>query len=197
VGFKKVGERALMTNGFLTMLERSFEADGVVYQRTVVTHPGAVVIVPMIGVTKVVMVKQFRSSIEAHLLELPAGKRDVVGEDILVTADRELQEECGLKATRLVPLGSFLNSPGFTDEETHVVLALGLSVVESAPQSLEEAEMQVRTFDIGGVDDFSALASLTDAKSIVGLLMAKTYLAQHPADATSYPDAPEVRERVG
>jgi ADP-ribose pyrophosphatase len=193
--FAKIGERALATNGFLTMLEKSFRVNGVDYRRTIVEHPGAVVIVPLLADARVVVVRQFRPSVEQHLIELPAGKCDVPGEELLTTAERELQEECGLKADRLELVGSFLNSPGFTNETTHVVVALGLSDAPLAPQSVEEEDMQVQALNIGALGDFSALQGLDDGKSIVGLTLTKLYLLQHGLDPLNFPESPDVRER--
>ncbi|WP_276941442.1 NUDIX hydrolase [Ferrimicrobium acidiphilum] len=193
--FAKIGERTLATNGFLTMREKSFRVNGVDYRRTVVEHPGAVVIVPLLTNGRVVVVRQFRPSVERHLIELPAGKCDVPGEELLTTAERELQEECGLKADRLELVGSFLNSPGFTNETTHVVIALGLSDAPLAPQSVEEEDMQIRALSIGALGEFSALQELDDGKSIVGITLSKLYLLQHGLDPSNYPESTSVRER--
>jgi ADP-ribose pyrophosphatase len=193
--FAKIGERTLATNGFLTMREKSFRVNGVDYRRTVVEHPGAVVIVPLLANGRVVVVRQFRPSVEKHLIELPAGKCDVPGEELLTTAERELQEECGLKADRLELVGSFLNSPGFTNETTHVVVALGLSDAPLAPQSVEEEDMQIRALTIGALGEFSALQELNDGKSIVGIALTKLYLSQHGLDPSNFPESPNVRER--
>ncbi|WP_276938195.1 NUDIX hydrolase [Ferrimicrobium acidiphilum] len=193
--FAKIGERTLATNGFLTMREKSFRVNGVDYRRTVVEHPGAVVIVPLLTNGRVVVVRQFRPSVERHLIELPAGKCDVPGEELLTTAERELQEECGLKADRLELVGSFLNSPGFTNETTHVVIALGLSDAPLAPQSVEEEDMQIRALSIGALGEFSALQELDDGKSIVGITLSKLYLLQHGLDPSNYPESASVRER--
>jgi ADP-ribose pyrophosphatase len=193
--FAKIGERTLATNGFLTMLEKSFRVNGVDYRRTIVEHPGAVVIVPLLVDNRVVVVRQFRPSIEQHLIELPAGKCDVPGEDLLTTAERELQEECGLKADRLEIVGSFLNSPGFTNETTHVIVALGLSDAPVAPQSVEEEDMQVQTLNIGPLGEFSALQGLDDGKSIIAVALTKLYLLQHQLDPSKFPESLRVRER--
>ncbi|WP_298208450.1 NUDIX hydrolase [Ferrimicrobium sp.] len=196
MAFAKTDERALATNGFLTMVEKSFRNGDDVYRRTIVQHPGAVVIVPIMDRSRVVVVRQFRPAVETYIVELPAGKRDVPDEDLLVTAQRELQEECGLQAQHLSLVGSFLNSPGFTDELTHVVLALGLSEAPQAPQSAEEADMEVRTISIGAIDDFSALVGLNDGKSIIGIALAKLYLMHHVEELAAYVDSPEVRGRL-
>lgn len=164
----------LADEGFLRIVEKLVSDGSRVERRVVVEHPGAVVLVPVLATRRVVMVRQFRASVEREMLELPAGKRDVPGESAIETAARELQEECGLRASSLVEIGRFLNSPGFTNEETVVVLATGLAPSQSAPQSLEEAAMSLEIVDL---ETFSVLE---DAKSVLGLEMARRYLQAHP-----------------
>lgn len=176
------GQRVLIDEGFLRMVEKQVSDGATIERRVIVEHPGAVVLVPVLAGRRVVMVRQFRASVEREMLELPAGKRDVPGEAVTATAARELQEECGLRASALVEIGRFLNSPGFTNEETVVVLALGLSPSPNAPQSLEEAAMSIEINDLG---TFSALE---DGKSLVALEMARRYLEAHPASLSERDD---------
>lgn len=173
-GLAASGQRVLADEGFLRIVEKLVSDGSRVERRVVVEHPGAVVLVPVLATRRVVMVRQFRASVEREMLELPAGKRDVPGESAIETAARELKEECGLRASSLVEIGRFLNSPGFTNEETVVVLATGLAPSQSAPQSLEEAAMSLEIVDL---ETFSVLE---DAKSVLGLEMARRYLQAHP-----------------
>lgn len=173
-GLAASSQRVLADEGFLRIVEKLVSDGSRVERRVVVEHPGAVVLVPVLATRRVVMVRQFRASVEREMLELPAGKRDVPGESAIETAARELKEECGLRASSLVEIGRFLNSPGFTNEETVVVLATGLAPSQSAPQSLEEAAMSLEIVDL---ETFSVLE---DAKSVLGLEMARRYLQAHP-----------------
>src|SRR5947209_7381495 len=101
--------------------------DGETFERDVVHHPGAVIVVPVLeGGESVLLVRQFRTAIGIELLEVPAGKRDVPGEAPEVTARRELQEEVGMRAGRLEQLCAFYNTPGFCDEYAYLYMALDL-----------------------------------------------------------------------
>ena len=104
---------------------------------------------------------------------MPAGKRDVAGEPPDATAARELEEEIGRRAGRLRLLCEFFNSPGFTDEYTYVFLATDLEVCERAAVSAEEAAMTVEPVALADVDALIASGQLVDAKSIIGLLLAR------------------------
>src|SRR5205085_10027684 len=101
--------------------------DGTEFARDLVHHPGAVSIVPVHDDGTVTLVRQFRAPLESDLLEIPAGKRDVEGEDIAVTASRELAEEVGFQAGSMELLAEFYNSPGFSDEHAFVFLARDLT----------------------------------------------------------------------
>ncbi len=105
------------------------------FERDVVHHPGAVSVVPIIdgGASghQVILVRQYRAAIDAELLEIVAGKRDVAGEPPEVTARRELAEEVGMVAGRMELLAEFYNSPGFCDEHSCVFLGLDLEPTAS------------------------------------------------------------------
>ncbi len=151
--------------------------DGQVHQRDVVHHPGAVVIVPYLAETgSILLIEQYRVATNMEMLELPAGKRDVEGEDPHDCAVRELEEELGLRATSMVHLGSFFNSPGFCDELTHVYLARGLSRGSWNPQGAEEALAKRRSVALMNLERLMAAGKIIDAKTIVGMYATRSYL---------------------
>lgn len=169
-----VGEDRRATYGFFEVTELRLQTEeGASEHRTVVRHPGAVVVVAVSGRALVVAQRQFRAALGRDVLELPAGKRDVAGEAVLDTARRELEEECGLVASSVEVLGSFYNSPGFTDEQTWVVGATGLSRGQRSPQSVEERAMELVALRLEELEALVASGVLEDAKSIVALLLAR------------------------
>jgi ADP-ribose diphosphatase len=172
--FRKVGDRLRYEGSLFQVATAEYEApDGHRFERDIVHHPGAVVVVPVTAEGKVMMVRQFRAAIGEALLEVPAGKRDVAGEPTEVTAARELAEEVGRTAGRLELLARFYNSPGFCDELTHLYLARELEEVPLDRQGFEEQQMTVEEV---GMDEFPALIAsgrLVDAKSIVGVALAR------------------------
>lgn len=147
--------------------------DGEHFERDIVHHPGAVVVVPLTSEGRVIMVRQFRAAIGADLLEVPAGKRDVDGEPTEVTAARELAEEVGRRAGHLELLARFYNSPGFTDEFTHLYLARDLEEVPHDRQGAEERQMTVEEVGLDDMDALIADGRLVDAKSIIGLALTR------------------------
>ena len=175
-GFRVVGSDTLCDAGFLSVSRlRVADGGGGEFDRHVVHHPGAVVVVPVIG-DEAVLVRQWRVATGRELLEVPAGKRDVDGEAPEVTANRELEEEIGYRAGRLDPLCEFYNSPGFCDEYTYLFLATELEVRTRAAVSAEEAAMTIERVPLASVDALIAAGELIDAKSIIGLLLARQFL---------------------
>lgn len=182
-GFRVLGSSPLCDAGFLSVSRlRVAGPDGDEFDRHVVHHPGAVVVVPIIanpdGGRDALLVRQWRVATGATLLEVPAGKRDVEGEAPEVTANRELEEEIGYRAGRLDPLCEFYNSPGFCDEYTYLFLATDLEARERAAVSAEEAAMTIERVPLDHVDELIAARELVDAKSIIGLLLARRFLAR-------------------
>jgi ADP-ribose pyrophosphatase len=175
--FRKLGETEVLRAAHLQVVSGQFEGpDGQRFERSIVRHPGAVVVVPLTANGTVIMVRQFRPAVDAELLEVPAGKRDVPDEPTDVTAARELAEEIGQKAGRLDLLARFYNSPGFTDELSWVYLARELSAVPLDRQGTEEQHMTVEEVALTAVGGLIRSGQILDAKSIIGLTLARAAL---------------------
>jgi ADP-ribose pyrophosphatase len=172
--FRRVSEQELYRGSLISLARGSFGApDGSRFERDIVHHPGAVSAVPLLEQSdEVIMVRQYRAAIDRELLEIPAGKRDVAGEPPEVTARRELVEEIGMRAGRLLPLGEFYNSPGFCDEYSFVYLALELEATESSLQGVEEQHMSIERIAFDAVPDLISRREIIDGKSIIGLMLA-------------------------
>lgn len=93
--------------------------------REIVKHPGAVAVIPITSENKIVMVEQYRKALNRTIIEIPAGKLEL-GEEPVVTARRELEEETGYECESLEWLISFYTSPGFADEIIHLYVAKNL-----------------------------------------------------------------------
>jgi ADP-ribose pyrophosphatase len=170
---KKVGSKLVHRGPIASVRMETFQyADGSRATRQVVTHPGAVCVIPHDGGT-LYMVEQPREAVgDPALLELPAGKLDVEGETPLECAQRELIEEIGKSAGDWRELKSFYTSPGFTNERVWLFLATELYDVPSQPTPGERIEIvEFPLSDLDGV-----IARCEDATSLIGLLMLKELL---------------------
>jgi ADP-ribose pyrophosphatase len=176
-GFRKLGETEIYRGHVIAVGHGRFEApDGTEFDRDLVHHPGAVSVVPLLDDGRVVLVRQYRAPLDEFVLELPAGKRDVAGEPPEITAARELEEEVGYRAGRLDKLCEFFNSPGFTDEWSHVYLATDLEEAPTAAQGPEEEHMTIEHVPLSAVPALIAAGELTDGKTIIGLLLTRERL---------------------
>ncbi|MEU4564769.1 NUDIX hydrolase [Actinoplanes sp. NPDC023936] len=150
-------------------------SDGGSARRDVVENRGAVVVVALDEQDRVVLIKQYRHPVKAHLWELPAGLRDVEGEEPALTAARELAEEADLRAGRMDRLVDLHTSPGFSDEFVLVYLARDLTPVPAAERHVrtaEEADLEIRRVDLDTAVDMIFQGEITNAAAVAGLLAA-------------------------
>jgi ADP-ribose pyrophosphatase len=163
------GRRVIYEGRLLTFYEDDVVlADGTRAQREVVAHPGAVAIVAIDEGGRVVLVRQWRHAVGRALWELPAGTRDA-DEAPAHTAERELAEETGLRATRIAPLASAPLTPGYSTEVMHFFLATGLT---DGPTNRDVDErMDVERFDRHGVAALVREGEV-DVKTLAGLALA-------------------------
>jgi len=148
----------------LTVGEASL-GDGSTAHREVINHSGGVGVVPVIG-DNVIMVKQYRLAVEKIVLEIPAGKIDP-GERPEECARRELEEETGYVAGRLVPVGAFYPSVGYTDEIIYLYLGFDLKETNQKLDSDERIETVRMSMD--ELRGKLAARELVDSKTIIGL----------------------------
>ena len=141
--------------------------------REVVRHPGAVIVLPVLDTPsgpEVVLIRNWRVSLEAWLWELPAGTLGR-GEDPAACAARELTEETGYVAATLEPLCRFYTSPGLSDELMWAFVGRGLA---PATQRLEVDErITVHPMALEGVMGMMRTGELLDAKSMVVMMFAE------------------------
>ena len=140
--------------------------DGGEATREVFSHPGAVGIVALDD-DHLWLVRQPREAVGRLMLEIPAGKYDVEGEDPLDTAKRELAEEIGKAAEHWEQLPSVHTTVGYSDERLDLWLATGLS--DDPQESAEEERIEVVKWPLADLD--GAIAATTDSKTLVALLL--------------------------
>jgi ADP-ribose diphosphatase len=155
--------------------ERVILPNGNAVELDIVRHPGAAAVVPFVSDSEVLLIRQYRHAAGGSILEVPAGKLDP-GERPIACAARELEEEAGWRAGRLVELGWIWTTPGFTDERIFLFSAFDL---EPVPHR-RDADEVIETVRIG-FDEALALVwsgELNDAKSSLALLHAARQLGR-------------------
>jgi len=162
-----MSELLLKTKKFQVVRETVHTPGGKDKTREIVRHPGACVLVPLLGDGSVCLIRNFRISVNETLIELPAGTLEP-SEPPHVTAERELIEETGYRAAKIELLHAFFLSPGILDEKMHLYLATGLTPGPTAREDGEEIENLVVPWQ--AAIDMVFRGEIKDAKSIVGLL---------------------------
>lgn len=144
---KQVSEKVAYEGNFLKILNVDvILPDGNKANRDIIRHPGASAVLPINENGEVILVRQWRTPLNKTLLEVPAGKLEK-GEDPLVCAERELEEETGFKASKLEYMGSIATVPGFCDEIIHLYLATGITSGVKGGDEDEFTEVEMVTID--------------------------------------------------
>jgi 8-oxo-dGTP pyrophosphatase MutT (NUDIX family) len=168
--------------------------DGEVVVRDVVEHPGAVAILALDAGGRVLMIRQYRHPVGRLLWEIPAGLRDVAGEPLRVTAERELLEEAGYRAADWRVLTDSYSSPGISTERIRIFLARGLTRVPESERSYvrehEEAHLEFAWVPLDEAADRFLAGDLHNGVTALGILSA--YAARKDGFTTlRETDAPE------
>lgn len=147
--------------------DRVIEPGGHEVSRELVIHPGAVCIVARPSPEEVILIRQYRHAAGHELIELPAGTLHS-GEVPLECAKRELEEETGYRAGRMIERARFWTTPGFTTEFMYLYEASELVKTQVSPDEDEVIEVDIvnRLVALQMIDD----GRIQDAKSILGLL---------------------------
>jgi len=148
--------------------------------RTIVRHPGAVVILPLLDDGQICLINNRRVAVGETLLELPAGTCEP-GEPIAETARRELIEETGFSAKQLKHLHSYYVSPGILDEQMHFFVASELSA--GTANRMQDELIENVVVPIEAAYQMIADRRIKDAKTIVGLLYHRLLRDLRVADA--------------
>jgi ADP-ribose pyrophosphatase len=150
------------------------EPSGVRAIREVITHPGSVVVLPVLPDGRILLIQQYRHATRQYLWELVAGRIDE-GENPKAAAARELIEETGYRAKRFQIFLEMFPTPGFLEEKMFLLLAEGLTAGEA---ELEEDEKIIsRGYKRKELEEMIRKGKLRDAKSIAGILYYFRFLA--------------------
>ena len=149
------------------------EPSGVRTTREVITHPGSVVVLPVLRDGRIVMVRQYRHATRQYLWELVAGRKEPE-ETPKQGAARELLEETGYSAKRFKVFLDVFPTPGFLEERMYLLLAEGLTAGEAQPE--EDEKIEVRAYRLKELKQMIKSGRLRDAKSIAGILYYLTFL---------------------
>jgi ADP-ribose pyrophosphatase len=180
-GWETVSSERHFSNAHLEVVTDHVQTPGRPEPRawTIVHRKGAVVVAPMTGDGKIVLIRQERIPIRQAIWEMPSGQIDAVAavgdpgnstETIEQVALREVREETGYELAqdgRLIPLGHYFSSPGFTDERGYFFLARPVQPCEEGPARDEgESILDCREFTVEEICRMIAENEIRDANTL-------------------------------
>jgi ADP-ribose pyrophosphatase len=174
----KVGGTRVYTGRIISVdLDTVRFPDGSTSQLEMIRHPGASAVVPVLRADlpdpEILLIRQYRYAAEQYLYEVPAGRLDA-GEAPEVCAARELREETGYRAERIVPLFTMYTTPGFTDERIHLFVATGLTAGDAAREADEF--MELVPMPLSRALALIEEGAIQDAKTALALLYAARFV---------------------
>jgi ADP-ribose pyrophosphatase len=152
------------------------EPSGVHATREVITHPGSVVVLPVLPDKRIVLIRQYRHATRQYLWELVAGRIDN-GESPKKAAARELIEETGYRAKKFTIFLDIFPTPGFLEERMYILLAEGLTPGQAQPE--EDEKIESRAYTRKELENMIHRGRIIDAKTIAGVLYYSKFLS-HP-----------------
>jgi len=134
----------------------------------IILHNGAAAVVPVLDDGRILMVTQYRETVERETLEIPAGKLDSAGESGFLCAARELEEETGYKSDNIEWLLTMRTTMGFCNEKIEIYVARDLKL---SKQNLDENEyVDVKAFTISELKELIYTGKIEDSKTIAAIL---------------------------
>ncbi len=163
-------EETIRTLGILKARHFSARLDAVrlqtgkVTERIKIEHPEASAILAFPDREHILMVRQWRYAIGCETLEIPAGKLDP-GETADVCAGRELMEETGHSASRLLEIFSYYPAIGYANEVIRIFAASGLERLSEREDKDEISNVEVVKFE--QVHDMIVGGRIRDGKTVI------------------------------
>ena len=139
-------------------------------KREIVEHNGVVAVIAITEDNKIILVKQYRKSIEDVVLEIPGGKLEL-NENPRECAIREFRKKTGYDAESFKLIHKFFTSAGFSNQKIYIFLATGLSKGE--PEFDEDEIIEKYEIDINEARNMVINNEIEDAKTAIGILLAK------------------------
>jgi len=151
----------------MTVLQRTINfEENIQIEYEILDRPQIALIIPILNESEIIVIHQYRAAINDFIWEFPAGKK-IESETIQQTALRELEEETGFKASKLLLIEEFYTAPHFTNEKVFVFVA---SELESTVQKLQKHEfIKVHTAELSSVKSLFDKKGSKDSKSLLAL----------------------------
>lgn len=171
---KRVGKREIFKTKLFSINDIDLQIDEenkVTFQ--IIEKKDTALIVPINNTGEVFLIKEYFAAIDSYQISLPKGR--IENElNAFETANKELQEEIGFKASKIIHLATFTMSPGYLTQKTFVFLAQDLK--ESKLPGDEVEKPLISTYPLSQIEKLIAEEEITEARVIAALFLAKNFL---------------------
>jgi ADP-ribose diphosphatase len=142
------------------------------YERMTSASRGAVMIIPMQDENTLLLISEYCAGTHSYELGFPKGLIDP-GESAEQAANRELMEEVGYGAKKLIPLKKVSLAPGYFDAQMTILLAFDL--FEKKLEGDEPEPLEVVPWPLSKSDELLDNPLFTESRSVAGLLLAQKW----------------------
>lgn len=171
---KRVSERVIFKTKYFTIKDIDLISnDGETATYQIIEKFNTALIVPITAAGKFILIKEYFYAIDEYLWTFPKGRIDE-GTNALATANKELQEETGYKASKLDKLGMLTMSPGYSTQRTFVYLARDLE--ESKLEGDELGEIEVKEFKSDKILNWIVAGEINEARTVTAFFLAQKFL---------------------
>ena len=171
IPWKTLSSKPIYSNKWLSLREDVAELpDGRTTIYGVVTCGHCVGILPFLDPDTVLLIQQYRYVAQRVTWEMPTGGSHA-GESTEEAAQRELAEEIGYRAGRLVPVSTYHTSKSVMDETAHLFLAKELVRLERPPRD-ETEFIEIRPFPFREVLQMVLAGEIVDGMTVIAVLLA-------------------------
>lgn len=135
--------------------------------REIIEHKGGAGVIAEDENGMLLVVEQYRRPYDEITLEIPAGKLDE-GEKPEICAARELEEETGYKAEKIISFGQIYPSPGYTNEVIHLYCANNIYEGQANPD--EDEFLNLKRVSLNDALKMTEDGTIRDAKTVIAVM---------------------------
>lgn len=145
-------------------------------KRVVIKHNGGACVLPVTRDNLIILTKQYRYPIKDFSIEIPAGKKDYIGEPGIECVKRELEEETNYQSDNIISLYDSYNAIGYSNELIEMYLAKDCYVVENPLPADDDEFIDIMLLTVDEVKEMINNKTIKDMKTILAF---NTYLLYH------------------
>ena len=165
-----ISSKKLYSNSFLDLYEDEvLLPNNKKSKRIFATHLGAAAVLPITKDNKIVLTRQYRYSIKAESIEIPAGKKDYKDEPGFDCVKRELEEETNYTSNNIQKLFSVYMCVGYSNEAIEMYIARDCVYEKGIRENDEDEFIEVVVYELDEVLDLIDKGIITDAKTIIAI----------------------------